>query len=417
MRTAIPALFVFTIVGGGPLSAADAEQKEQKTVEAPPVASFLYEGRLDAGEQALQATLEETPGDAQARFGLGVVQFLQAVEGLAQEQYRYGLMTHRTRQLPFMRFPLPKNPDPERISYEKARQMFETFLGRLQTAEATLAEVDTSAEVKLPLHFGRIRLDLNGDGEASEEETLWRVYARLNRRLDNRIGRGFRITFDGGDVHWLRGYCHLLSAFGEINLAYDWRELFERTGHLFYPRVKSPHDYLQNEPPEESRFAFRPIADLIAFIHLINFEVEQPQRMKAAHGHLRAMVEQSRQSWELILAETDDDHEWLPNPQQTGVLPVGVSGEMIAAWRQFLEEFDALLRGERLVPFWRGDGSRGVNLRRVFLEPRRFDLVMWVQGTGAAPYLETGELTDPRVWRRLRQVFRGNFVGFAIWFN
>jgi len=41
----------------------------------------------------------------------------------------------------------------------------------------------------------------------------------------------------------------------------------------------------------------------------------------------------------------------------------------------------------------------GVNLRRVFTEPREFDLVLWVQGTAAVPYLEAGEVTTPRSGR------------------
>jgi hypothetical protein len=51
------------------------------------------------------------------------------------------------------------------------------------------------------------------------------------------------------------------------------------------------------------------------------------------------------------------------------------------------------------------------------LEPRPLDLVLWVQGTAATPYLEKGELTKPAVWNRLTRVFGGEFVGFAIWFN
>lgn len=35
----------------------------------------------------------------------------------------------------------------------------------------------------------------------------------------------------------------------------------------------------------------------------------------------------------------------------------------------------------------------------------------------AAPYLEKGNMTRPEVWQQLLQVFRGNFVVFAIWFN
>ncbi len=90
---------------------------------------------------------------------------------------------------------------------------------------------------------------------------------------------------------------------------------------------------------------------------------------------------------------------------------------MIEDWHVFLDEADALLDGRKLIPFWRGDGSQGVNLQRVFLEPTRFDLVMWIQGTGAAPYLESGELTSADTWRQLQRTFQGNFWGFAIWFN
>src|SRR5947208_7893227 len=37
--------------------------------------------------------------------------------------------------------------------------------------------------------------------------------------------------------------------------------------------------------------------------------------------------------------------------------------------------------------------GRGSNVRRVFIEPRTFDLVLWVQGSAAAPNLEAGEIS------------------------
>jgi hypothetical protein len=77
-----------------------------------------------------------------------------------------------------------------------------------------------------------------------------------------------------------------------------------------------------------------------------------------------------------------------------------------------------MLQGKKLIPFWRTtDAGVGVNLRKVFTEPQPFDLVMWIQGIGAAPFLEKGELTSPDTWRRWQRVFRGEFIGFAIWFN
>jgi hypothetical protein len=56
-------------------------------------------------------------------------------------------------------------------------------------------------------------------------------------------------------------------------------------------------------------------------------------------------------------------------------------------------------------------------LRRVFDDPRPFDLVLWIQGTAAQPYIEEGPLTKKETWSRLQRVFRGEFVGFALWLN
>ena len=107
-----------------------------------------------------------------------------------------------------------------------------------------------------------------------------------------------------------------------------------------------------------------------------------------------------------------------PNPRPESVLPNGrVSDEMVKGWMSFLDEAEAILKGKLLIPFWRRGEERGVNLRRVFTEPRMFDLILWVQGTAAAPYLEKGPLTNAETWRRLQTIFQGQFIGFAFWFN
>jgi len=134
------------------------------------------------------------------------------------------------------------------------------------------------------------------------------------------------------------------------------------------------------------------------------------------------MVAQAKEMWKHILAETDDDNEWIPNPRQTGVVGVKVTQEMIDTWLMTLDEVDRILQGKRLLPFWRGNqADRGVNLRRVFTEPQTFDPFLWFQGTAAAPYLEKGPLTKfsrPELLNRINGTFGGfGFVGFAFWFN
>ncbi len=140
--------------------------------------------------------------------------------------------------------------------------------------------------------------------------------------------------------------------------------------------------------------------------------------MQAVLKHLEATIALSRETWKRILAEKDDDREWIPNPHQASSIPGGaVNGNMVEGWMTFLDEAAALLQGKKLVPFWRKREKRGVNLRRVFTEPRTFDLVYWVQGTATLPYLEDGENTRPETWQRLQQLFNGRFIGFAFWFN
>ena len=125
----------------------------------------------------------------------------------------------------------------------------------------------------------------------------------------------------------------------------------------------------------------------------------------------------SRASWKSILAETDDDREWIPGPQQkNGVITsMPVTQEEVDAWLRALDDFDAALDGTKLVPHWRF--AQGFNLKRVFFEPRDFDLVLWAAGIGAAPYLEDGEVLGGSDWSELNRAFRGNFLGYAFWFN
>jgi hypothetical protein len=160
------------------------------------------------------------------------------------------------------------------------------------------------------------------------------------------------------------------------------------------------------------------IADAIAAIHLASFPLKEPAKMKAAHEHLTAVIRLSRESWTAIQAETDNEHEWVPNSKQDCVIPnVRVSAEMIAGWHEFLNEAESLLAGKKLVPHWRFKPGVGINLRKVFHEPREFDLVFWAHGAAAAPYAEAGEVVTAETFQRFERLFRGNFVGFAIWFN
>jgi hypothetical protein len=304
------------------------------------------------------------------------------------------------------------------------RAVLTDFSQRLASAEQSLASAKTGS-IHFPLHLGRVRLDLNGDKELVDDETLWRIFAAINSAVEPEQGENFAIGVDSADVHWLRGYCHFLMAFCDVVLAYDERELFERCGQLLFANIESP--FLAAQESDEMDATL--FLDAIAAIHLINFRLVEKDRMASAHAHLLAMIEQSRQCWERAENEMDDDREWIPNDRQTGVLEVRVSREMITGWHKVLDELEGILQGEVLIPYWRKyyegifrqpefptEGT-GINLKKVFLEPRDFDLVLTIQGTNVEPYLAEGRLSTPESWTELTRVFGGQFFGFAIWFN
>jgi hypothetical protein len=391
--------------------------------QLPDVDAYLTAGTLEAGEKALSEKLLQNPTDDQLRFGLALLRFLEGIESMVQSWHRYGLQPEQEMAafIPFLRLPTPVNTNPETISYQDFRAVFEALVTKLSEVEANLAAI-TDPEVRLPIRFGLIRLDLDADGLATEDELFWRIFTRYNRQAASlelkEENKAFHIVLDKGDVHWLRGYCHLLLALAETYLAYDSQELFEKTAQLFFPKVTSPYAYLQQEPAiEAGGFDMAIIADAVAVMHLLNLKPLEPERMQHALAHLEAVIRESRLSWEAIAGETDNEREWIPNAQQTSVMPIRVDEAMIEGWQQFLKEAERILKGEVLVPHWRVTDGRGINLRRVFSEAGPLDLVQWFQGSAALPYLEEGTLTDGATWRQLQDLFGGNFIGFALWFN
>jgi hypothetical protein len=452
-----------TICCGGAFASSELIQAVQ---------SHLYAGKTADAASLARGRLAQAPGDDQARFALGAVQFLRAVENLGRGLHRFGLRTDYGGEvglvafglagLPILRVPVPENTDPERVTYESLRAVLRGFVADLSAAEDTLAGI-TDSTIELPLNIGLIRLDLDADGSASDDEALWRILKRVADFpwLDEEEAKKFLTDFDRSDVPWLRAYCHLLMAIAEFPLAHDWRAAFEMTFHGVFPQADLPTRPLAEieaesraeleqlgtaadpprcllleqceeegqawlESPEgekwqritdlEMRLMIAGYADMIAFIHLNHWSVVDPERMANVLEHLEAMVRLSRESWSRIRAETDDRNEWIPNPSQSGVLPrMRVTAERVAGWMSFLDEFEAILQGRKLLPHWRFD--QGINLRRFFQEPSTFDIVLLVQGSAALPYLEDGEFTTGDTWVQILDIFGGDFFRYFIWFN
>ena len=411
---------VVVLIAVGPRggSASAEEDRNAASQEVRPSAeAFLREGNLAEGERLFNKYLQSHAADDVARLELGMIQFVNAVERLGKDLFRYGLRpTDRATliALPIVRLPIPPNPDPEVLSNEEARRMLVAFIHELSRTETTLAAIkDENVKLRLPVGEIRLRFAPGASGSVSIREIVQQL-----RIATPAAEPRFSVAWDRADVAWLRGYCHLLSGFCEFVLAHDTRELFDHTAHIFFAKPQTPFNFLTEGRKVFDVGAGIDIVDLVAFVHLILLPLSEPQRMKSCREHWKQMLLLSREMWRYVQLERDDDDEWIPNPRQRGALNIRVSEEMIASWLEFVGEAERVLNGECLIPFWRSnDPNRGINLWKVFEDPRPFDLVLWLQGTAAAPYLEQGTMTDRNVWGRLRAVFGNQLYGFGVWFN
>lgn len=394
--------------------------------QQPLVEPYLMSGKLTEGRAALEKHLTSNPKDDQARFGLGVLRFVQAVEHLGQSWYEFGI-DDNIRQLPFVRLPVPENPNPKQVTYKDARAVLQKMIGYLDESDKSLAKIKAT-DVKLPLHLFQLHIDFDKNGKLSPTEDLTKIYAQY---LGNEFVQGHAklndtvVVFDYGDAQWMRGYTHLIRSMCETILAYDEEPVWDVIAyHVFQKPVFKfkfmEEEFLDREDRDQFMWSNRnSILDAIAGIHNLNFKLVEPERLKRAHHHLKQTVVQSRKMWKSVMAETDDDREWIPNPRQKSMVSATrISKEMVSTWDEFLAEVDAILDGKKLLPFWRGtDKTRGVNLHEVFHKPRDLDVILWVHGSGAVPFLENGEVTEQGTWIRFQRTYGNNFYSFAAWFN
>jgi hypothetical protein len=322
----------------------------------PPLAEkFLHDGKFADGEAASLLALDANPNDDEARFGLGAIQFVRAVENLGKALYEYGAVSEKATQ-PFLRLPVPKNERPSDISYKALGRVLDAFVADLGRAEATLAGIKDD-KVKLRLRLAKITFDFAGTGK--DRTTLIDLLTKLNRgRFDfQKANPEFRVHFDRGDVAWLRAYCHLLSAMVEGYRAIDEETGFEERVKNVFPKVEAS-------------------AAKVGDNWVGGLKVVDAPRLRRMRLHLAAVCELNRETWDYIRKETDDDFEWLPHSKQTDQLGLPLTDEQIDRWLAMMEQLEGLLKGERLVPaalvslvHSQHPEGKGLNLKKLLDDP------------------------------------------------
>lgn len=368
-----------------------------KAAEPPLVEQYLHDGRLAHGELALEAALAANPKDDQLRFGLGVLRFMRAVERLGQSLYEYGANTEDNNRM-FLRLPVPKNPDPAPITYMAFRRILEDFSRDLASAETALAGISDDT-VTLPLRLAAIRFDLTNDGKP--DQTFLAIIQKISQQAEYQFlasNPEFLVKFDRGDAAWLRAYCHLFMGFIEGYLAFDTQAAFEDFVAPHFAKARM----------------IEPKADINSLL------IREPLRLERFRKHILQVAVLNREVWKHIRAETDNDHEWLPNARQSSVLRLPVTDELIDTWLEMMAEVEELFEGRCTLPqvAMLGRDGKGLNLKKFLQHPPE---ALMKEGA-LLPKLDDALFTEGRdvdLNKFLRAFQLMNTMGFlyGAWFN
>ncbi len=372
-----------------------------------------------AGLAATEARLTAlpTPTDAD-RFALGGVRFLATVEGALQKRWAAGL-TDRTAMIPFLRLPISENPAP-RFDPGVITALFRDVSTGMDAARAPLTQIAETADFGVQINLADLWFDINANTTRDPGEDLLDVAGPmiLGWRWGDRDPATLApvIRFDTADAAWLSAYTHLLAGLADVVVAYDPTAAITKV-----TQTRAALLALNGQPSDAQDYSYDAqfgewIDVAYVVIDALNQAPDAP-RAASALAHLRAMVADNRSFWKRVAAETDNTAEWLPNDAQTSALGLVLPPGTGAAWLVVLTDLESILNGDLLIPYWKLDAGAGVNVARMFTDPRAIDLAGWIQGTDALPYLQRGRLADGASLDAFNGLVEGEAMLFSVFLN
>lgn len=383
----------------------------------------FYEGTLKKGLAELEPLALKNPDSAEIAFAQGSLQVASAIENLGQSLISYGFSSSGLMNNIILDYitKMSQERHKEIITYQAWNNILNQLREDLDKARVFLAKV-SEKPVSFKLEPARIRFDINGDGEATKEESLWLLTAFAFPEEGIEDVSFQEVTFDGADAAWLRGYSSLVMAKISFLTGYNTENSFKPLKELLFNDSIFPLP--QDAQALQSYYSGekdRQIASVVMMIHSINWPVNNVQRISETRTLLKDVISMSRLSWKLILKRTDSSAlRWIPGPGQKSVLGEEVSQEMVTSWQELLTMTEDILDGKKLIPtpsFWYLTPNKGVNLRQAFENPQPFDLIGLITGHKALPFIEEGHVLPVEKWNEAAQAFRGKLLFFALWFN
>lgn len=375
------------------------------------------------GLASVEAQLAALPAPTNAdTFALGGVQFLRAIEISFQDRWRMG-MTDRSGMLPLLRLPVPDNPAPAKFDPASVTALFTKASAELDKAQASLAKIPETSDFGVEIALGDLWFDVNANGTRDSGEGLSDIVG--STLLGGAPDSGTApqplptVRFDLADAAWLAAYANLLNAVCDLVRAYDPTEPLTRiiaahdTMAAMGPYIPDPlfGSMTPYDPAKLDGF------DLFAVVLASLNQPPDQARMTSARAHLLAMVAENRSFWTRVALEKDNNQEWLPNDHQQSAIGIELPPGTGPKWLALLSDVEAVLKGEKLLPFWRVGPPVGINLAKFFANPGPIDLAGWMQGWAVLPYLETGNVVTTANSEAFDNLVQGQSMLFALYLN
>jgi hypothetical protein len=292
--------------GQSPSSSAvnvTAVESEQARVAAQDAIIALRAGDFEDAAQKAERVIEREPHNAPAHL----------VAALA----RYRATTHQVSL--DARTVLFAGLEMGNLNQRYLRSVLAETEGELAAVEASLAVASADPALALELCLACWEIDYNQNGRIDRRDRLLlqieqdgdgEPYAADDPR------RKPTFRFDHGDVYWARAFVSFQRAAIAIVSAYEWDGV-----DALLARDGLPDDVV--------------------------FRLARPARIAEARQLILAGLQHSDSARRAYLAETDDDREWVPNPDQKNhPLPLPMDAATYDTWEGAIGDLQRLVRGE-----------------------------------------------------------------------
>jgi HPt (histidine-containing phosphotransfer) domain-containing protein len=296
--------FLLLVLFSGCATGLSAARRAELEADAQPSLAALQAAKFDEAKQLSAEALKRNPENSRAAGVSAIAQYRQTLHDLFGD-----VMTIASSAVASAMF------RGDIINRDFLTFMLDRADKRLSEVDATLAIAEKDPGFSMDLCLACWEVDWNRSGEIDERDRhLLEIErdAQGEPLAEDDPKRRPTFRFDVADVSWLRAMVNFQRAAIAVGGAYD-------------PNVT---------------FASRNKEKLV-------LKLRDGAKLLVARDLALAGLKHASKCRELILAETDDEREWVPNPRQKShAMPLEVDDALFETWAGVLSEVEKLLKGE-----------------------------------------------------------------------